>query len=151
MQVEDIDLLAIDDVEQRRQGHRVELRPLQVGDVDAQLLQRLLREVFLAKAHERHVEPFAIEPRDHPREQALDAVHPRSFPAKVIADLQHVERSICHAREPEGSDSLAIISCLDSILGLPYYQFPPNEIFAVGSQPLPPLHGLAKAGGALRR
>jgi hypothetical protein len=26
---------------------------------------------------------------DHPREQPLDAVHPRSLPAEVIADLQH--------------------------------------------------------------
>ena len=176
VQMEHIDLLAIDDVEQRRQGHRVELRPLQVGDVDAQLLQRLLREVFLAKAHERDVEPFAIEPRDHPREQALDAVHPRSFPAKVIADLQHVERSICHAREAADpaaelrnpvfkrrgrrgrggishndlcvlcvlcgakggrfdsvtrsgcGNSLAIISCLDSILGLPYHRALPRRI-----------------------
>src|SRR5207237_455501 len=36
---------------------------------------------------------------DHPREQALDAVHPRSLPAEVIADLQDVQ-PIAHAGCP---------------------------------------------------
>ena len=32
-----------------------------------------------------------VEARDHPGEQPLHAVHPRAFPAEVIADLQDVQ------------------------------------------------------------
>src|SRR4029453_9693172 len=65
-------------------------------DVDAQRVERLFREVLLAQADERDFESFAIEARDHPGKQPLPAVHPRSFPPEVIADLQNPN----HTRVP---------------------------------------------------
>ena len=96
MQVQDVDLLAIDDAQQVAQRQRIEFRSLQVGDVDALRLERLFREVLLAQTDERDAETVGVEARNHPAEQALDAVHPRSFPAEVIADLQHVQQSWTH-------------------------------------------------------
>ncbi len=98
MKVQDVDPLAIDDLQQRRQRQRIELAALEVGDVDAQLLERFLGEVFLAQADERDAEPLAVEARNHPAEQPLDAVHPRSLPAEVIADLQDVQRALADFR-----------------------------------------------------
>src|SRR3954451_4875756 len=65
---------------------------MQVLDLDAERVERFLRHVALAKAHEGDVEARLVEPRDHPCEQALDAVHAGTVPPEVIADLQHVER-----------------------------------------------------------
>ena len=42
VQVKDVDLLAIDDLQERRQRRRIELRLVQVGDVDAERFQRFL-------------------------------------------------------------------------------------------------------------
>ena len=56
VEVQDVDLLPIDDPQQRRERQRVELRPLQVGDVDAEGVERFLRQVLLAQADERDVE-----------------------------------------------------------------------------------------------
>ena len=66
---------------------------LQIGDVDAERVERLLGEILLPEADERHVESRRVESRNHPREQALHAVHARSFPAEMIADLQDVDLS----------------------------------------------------------
>ena len=96
VQMQHVDLLPIDHLQERGQRERVEFRPVQVGDVHALRLERLLREVLPAEADQRHLEPVGVEPRDHPAEQALDAVHPRPFPAEVIADLQHVQRAMAH-------------------------------------------------------
>ena len=46
---------------------------------------------FLRRLTSETLKRVAIEPRNHPREQPLDAVHPRPFPAEVIADLQDVQ------------------------------------------------------------
>jgi hypothetical protein len=99
VQVQDVDLLAVDDAQEVAQRHRIELRPLQVGDVDPLRLERLFRQIFLAQTDERDAETVGVEARNHPAEQALDAVHPRSFPAEVIADLQHVQQSWTHCVE----------------------------------------------------
>ena len=45
-------------------------------------LRRLISETLIA---------LLVEARDHPRKQALDAVHARPLPAEVIADVDHVE------------------------------------------------------------
>ena len=91
MQVQDVDLLAIDHLEQCGQRRGIELGLVQVGDVDAERLERFLRQVLLPQADERDVEARLVEARDHPREQPLHPVHARPFPAEVIADLQDVE------------------------------------------------------------
>ena len=54
--VKNVRLLAIDHFQQRRQRHRIELRTLEVGDVDAQRFERLLGEVALPQAQQRDVE-----------------------------------------------------------------------------------------------
>ena len=46
---------------------------------------------FLRRLTSDDVVPRRVEARNHPGEQALDAVHARPFPARVIADLQDVE------------------------------------------------------------
>ena len=91
VKVQDVDLLAIDHLQQRRQRRRIELRLVQIRDVDADRLERFLRQVLLPQADERHVVALRVEARNHPGEEPLDAVHPRSFPAEVIADLQDVQ------------------------------------------------------------
>ena len=104
VQVQDVDLLAVDDLQQRRQRRGIELRPVQVLDVDAEAVERLLGQVLLSQADQRDVEAGRVEPRDHPREQALDAVHARAFPPQVIAHLQDVQSpahaGACCARDP---------------------------------------------------
>ena len=74
---------------QRGQRRRIELRLVQIGDVDAERVERFFGEILLAQADERHVESCGIEARNHPREQPLHAVHARPFPSEVIADLQN--------------------------------------------------------------
>ena len=74
-----------------RQRRRIELRFVQVGDVDAERLERLFRQVLLPQADQRHVVARRVEPRDHPGEEPLHAVHARALPAEVIADLQDVQ------------------------------------------------------------
>ncbi len=91
--VDDVGLLVAQHAEQRRERSRIELVPAHVGDVDAKLLERLLRQILPAQADERHVVARAIEARNHPREQPLDAVHPRSLPAEMVADVDHVQRT----------------------------------------------------------
>ena len=54
---------------------------------------------FYQKVADRILEPatdiaLAVEPGNHPAEQALDAVHPRPFPPEVVADLENVQRSV---------------------------------------------------------
>ena len=46
---------------------------------------------FLRRLTSDTLKRAGIEAGDHPREQALDAVHARPFPAEVIADLKDVE------------------------------------------------------------
>ena len=87
MEMEHIDLLPVDDFQQRRQRRRIELRFVQIGDVDAERVERFFGQVLLSEAHERHVKTRRIEARNHPCKQALDAVHARPFPAEMIADL----------------------------------------------------------------
>jgi predicted nucleic acid-binding Zn ribbon protein len=87
--VQDIDLLAIDDLEQGRQRGRIELGLVEVADVNAKRIERLFRQVPLPQADKRHLEALRIEARDHPRKEALDAVHARSLPAKVVANLEY--------------------------------------------------------------
>ena len=53
--------------------------------------------VMTAETDERDVETIAIEARDHPAEKPLDPVHPGTFPAKVVAHLQDIERTVGHA------------------------------------------------------
>ena len=77
----------------RRAG---ELALVQIADIDAQLLQGLFGQILAAEADQRHLEAVRVEAGDHPAKQAFDAVHPRAFPAKVIADLQHVENPRAH-------------------------------------------------------
>ena len=91
--VQDVDPLRVDETQHGGKRERVELAALEIGDVDAERVERFFRQVLLAKADERDVEPVAIEARDHPAEQPLDAVHPRPLPSEVVADLQHVQRS----------------------------------------------------------
>ena len=91
VQVDDVGLSPIELLQESRQRRRVELRPVHIRDVDPQFVERIVREVALAQADERHVEPRAIEARNHPREEALDAVHARPGPTEVIADMNDVE------------------------------------------------------------
>ena len=91
VQVDDVGLSPIELLQNGRQRRRVELRPVHVGHVDPQLVERIVREVALTQADERHGEPGTIEPRNHPREEALDAVHARPGPPEVIADMNDVE------------------------------------------------------------
>ena len=91
VQMNDVGLAPIELLQQRRQRRRIELRPMQVGDVDAELVERVRRQVALAQADERNVEPLAVEARDHPREQPLDAVHARTGPPEVVADVDDVQ------------------------------------------------------------
>ena len=53
VQVHDVGLPAVELLEQRRQRRRVELRAVHVGDVDAQLVERVVRQIALAQADER--------------------------------------------------------------------------------------------------
>jgi hypothetical protein len=76
VEVQDVDLLPLDHFQQRRQRRGIELRFVQVRDVDAERLERLFRQILLAQADERHVVARPVEARDHPREEPLDAVHP---------------------------------------------------------------------------
>ena len=76
----------------------------EVGDVDAERFERVFGQILLAQADQRDVEPRRVEARNHPREQPLDAVHARSFPAEVIADVDDVETSRTH-RGRNNSDS----------------------------------------------
>ena len=107
VEVQDVDLLGVDDAEQRRKRARIELRSLEIRDVDAQRVERLFREVLFPQADQRDAEAVAIEPRNHPAEQALDAVHPRPFPAEVVADLENVQRSV-HSRAVSGRLELSL-------------------------------------------
>src|SRR5262249_41546146 len=94
MKMPGVDLLFVDDAEQRRQREWVELGALQVPDVDPKGVEGFLREVLLAQADERDLKPLPIEAGDHPAEQPLDAVHARPLPPEVIANLQDIERGI---------------------------------------------------------
>ena len=67
-------------------------------------LERLLRQVLLAQAHQGDVEPGRIEAGNHPAEEPLHAVHAGAFPAEVIADLQDVE--FPHRACPAGGKAL---------------------------------------------
>src|SRR4029079_4991477 len=80
-----------------RQRRRIELPLVQVLDVDAHRLERLLRKILFAQDDQRDVVAFAIEAGDHPAEEPLDAVHPRAFPAEVIAHLKDVQPFLAHA------------------------------------------------------
>src|SRR5204862_240100 len=94
-----VNVPAIDYLQQAAQRSRIELRAFEIGDVDAEGLQRLFREVAFAEADERDAETRRIESRDHPAEQTLDPVHPGALPAEVIADLEHVQGPIAHVME----------------------------------------------------
>ena len=89
VQMQHVDFLAIDDFQQGRQRRRIELRFVQIADVDAKRVERFLRQIFLAQADERDVEAGGVEARDYPREQPLHAVHTRALPAEMIADLEY--------------------------------------------------------------
>ena len=108
VQVQDVDLLGVDDAEQRRERARIELRSLEIRDVDAQRVERLFREVLLSQADQRDTETVAVEPRNHPAEEALDAVHPRPFPPEVVADLEDVQRSVHSGRCSRQASSSAL-------------------------------------------
>ena len=62
-----------------------------IGDVDAELLERVFGQILPAQADQRDVEARLVEARNHPREQALHAVHARPLPAEVIADVDDVQ------------------------------------------------------------
>ncbi len=96
VEVKDVDLFLVDDLQQCRERRRIELAFVQIRDVDAEGVERFLRQVLLAQADERDVEAGGIEPGNHPGEQTLHAVHARAFPAEMIADLEHAN----HARVP---------------------------------------------------
>ena len=66
VQMQDVDLLAVDDLQQRGQRQRIELRLVQVRDVDAERFERFLREILLPQADERDIEALAVETRNHP-------------------------------------------------------------------------------------
>ncbi len=91
VKVQYVDLFPVDDLQQRRQRGRIELRFVKVRDVDAKRVQRFLGQISFPQADQGDVEAAGIEPWDHPRKQPLDAVHARPFPAQVIAHLQHVQ------------------------------------------------------------
>jgi hypothetical protein len=93
VQVQDVDLLAIDDLEERGQRRGIELGSVQILDIDPERVERLFGEISLAQADERDVEAGPVEAWDHPREQAFDAVHARPFPPQVIAHLEDVQRA----------------------------------------------------------
>jgi len=99
VKVEDVDLLLIDDAQESRERERVEFRPLHVGNIDAQRLERLLREILFAQAYEGYVELLAIEAGDHPAEQPFDPVHTGAFPAEVVADLENVQSAAHSVRD----------------------------------------------------
>ena len=96
MQMQDIDPLFVDHAHERRQRQRIEPRSLQIPDVDAERLERFFGEIFLSQAQQGDVKTVGVESREHPTEETFDAVHPRSFPPKVIADLEHVQRTTGH-------------------------------------------------------
>jgi hypothetical protein len=98
VEVQHVDALLVHDALERRPRPRIELRLLEVGDVDTERVERLLRKVALAQAHERDREARRVEARDHPGEQPLDAVHARAFPAQVVADVEDVQRAIVVGR-----------------------------------------------------
>ena len=100
VEMEDVDLLAVDDLQERGQRRGIELRLVQIRDVDAERVERFLRQILLAQADERDVEARGIEARNHPGEQALDAVHARPFPSEVIADLQNANLVHALAHDP---------------------------------------------------
>jgi hypothetical protein len=89
--MDDVRFLLAQHLQQFRIGPRVELLPAQVGYVDTELLQRILGQIFPAQADQRHLEAAAVEARNHPCEKAFDAVHARSLPAEVIADVHDVQ------------------------------------------------------------
>src|SRR5262249_44929052 len=63
----------------------------QIDDADPEVLEGVRRRVRMAQADQRDLELIAIEPRQHPREQALDAVQPRPGPSEVVADVDDVQ------------------------------------------------------------
>jgi hypothetical protein len=96
VEMKHVGLLAVDDRQERRQRHRIELRSLEIRDVDAERFERFLREVPFPQADQRHGKACRVEARNHPAEEPLDAVHPRALPTEVIADLQDFQRSLAH-------------------------------------------------------
>ncbi len=49
VQVQDVDPPRVDETEQGRERQRVELVALEIGDVDAEVFERLFRQVFLSQ------------------------------------------------------------------------------------------------------
>ena len=96
VEMKDVRALAIHQLQERGERHRVELRTLEIRDVDAEGLERLFRQIASSQAEQLHGEACRIEARDHPAEESLDPMHARSLPAEVIADLQDVERPLAH-------------------------------------------------------
>src|SRR5688500_1128861 len=89
--MQNVGLLVSQDLQQRGIGRRIEFVPRQIRDVDAEFFERVGGKIFPAQADQRHVEAAVVESRNHPREQTLDAVHARSFPPEVNADVNDVQ------------------------------------------------------------
>src|SRR5262249_51900030 len=99
VQVQDVDLALVHDPKQGGECERIELRSIQIRDVDTERVERFLGEVLLTEADERNPEAIAIEARNHPAEEPFDSVHPRPLPPEVVAHLQDVQRTADHILE----------------------------------------------------
>ena len=93
VQMHDVGLLPVEFAQQVQQRRRIELRLGQIGDVDPPRFQRVLGRIRLAKTDQRYVEMIPIKAGNHPGEQTLHTVHPRAWPAQVVADLDDVQRA----------------------------------------------------------
>src|SRR5204863_6032852 len=60
VQVQDVDLPLVDDPQERRQRQGIELRSIEIGDVDTKRVERFLGEILLAEADQRYLEAVAI-------------------------------------------------------------------------------------------
>jgi len=68
MQVQDVDALLVNEAKHGRQREGIELAALQIGDVDTEAVEGFFRKILFAEAEQRHVEPIAVEARNHPTE-----------------------------------------------------------------------------------
>ncbi len=94
VQMHDVGSLVLQHLEQVREGGRIELVPAEVGDVDAELLERVVRQVLLPQTDERGREARRVEARHHPGEQPLDPVHAGSGPPEVVAHMHDVQLAV---------------------------------------------------------
>ena len=93
VEVHDIGVLVLQHLQEMREGGGVELVTAQIRDVDAELLERVVRQVLPAQTHERCRHARAIEARHHPGEEPFHPVHAGAGPAQVVADVHDVERA----------------------------------------------------------